>query len=62
MLFVNRETGDIRNRVKLADAGTIRANVVARDGVAYVVTTKGKLFKADPSNFSVVEVPIVSTS
>ncbi len=62
VLFVNKETGEIRNRVAISDAGTIRANVVARDGVAYVVTTKGKLFKADPSNFSVVEVPIVSAS
>jgi len=60
--FVNRETGQIRNRVPIVDAGKIRANVVGRDGVAYVVTTKGRLFKADPSNFSVVEVPIGGTS
>ncbi len=62
VLFVNKANGEIRNRVPISGAGTIRANVVARDGVAYVVTTKGKLFKADPSNFSVVEVPIVSAS
>jgi outer membrane protein assembly factor BamB len=60
--FVNRETGQVRNRVPIPDAGTVRANVVASDGVAYVVTTKGQLFKADPSNFSVVEIPIVRAS
>jgi outer membrane protein assembly factor BamB len=60
--FVSRESGQVRNRVPISDAGEIRANVVARDGVAYVVTTEGRLFRADPSNFSVVEIPIVGAS
>jgi outer membrane protein assembly factor BamB len=58
VVFVNRETGEVRNRVPLQDSGRIRAGATARDGVAYVVSTNGKLFRADPSNFSVSEIPI----
>jgi outer membrane protein assembly factor BamB len=59
VIFVNRESGEIRNRVPLDDAGTIRAGVTEREGMAFVVSTNGKLFRADPSNFSVVEIPVV---
>jgi outer membrane protein assembly factor BamB len=58
VIFVNRESGEVRNRVALQDAGRIRAGATARDGIAYVVSTNGKLFRADPGNFSVSEIPI----
>jgi outer membrane protein assembly factor BamB len=58
VIFVNRETGEVRNRVALQDAGRIRAGATARHGVAYVVSTNGKLFRANPANFSVSEIPI----
>lgn len=60
--FVNRQSGEVRNRVALTDAGRIRASATEREGVAYVVSTNGKLFRADPGNFSVVEIPIASLS
>lgn len=57
--FFNKTTGEqLGNRVPLSDAGTIRANVVAHDGAAYILTTKGKLFRAEPERLAVVEVPI----
>lgn len=59
IVFVDRATGEIRNRVPLQGVGTVRAGLVARDGLAYAVTTKGKLFRADPGTLSAVEVPIV---
>lgn len=62
VVFVHRESGQVRNRVPISDAGTIRASVRELDGFAYVVTTQGKLFRANPENFSVVEIPIVGSS
>lgn len=58
--FFDKTTGEQRgNRIPLPDAGTIRANVVAHDGIAYILTTKGKLFRAEPERLAVVEVPVV---
>lgn len=56
--FLDAKTGTGLNKVPLGGDGTIRANVVAKDGFAYVVTTSGKLYKADPKAKQVVEVPI----
>lgn len=57
--FLDAETGEQRgNRIPLSDAGTIRATVVASDGAAYILTTNGKLFRADPERLAVVEVPV----
>jgi len=56
--FVALEDGEVLNSVPLPTDGTVRARVVAEGGFAYIVTTKGKLFRANPANRSVVEVPI----
>jgi outer membrane protein assembly factor BamB len=48
VIFLDAETGERKNTVPLLDAGTVRANLVERDGVAYVLTTRGRLFRADP--------------
>lgn len=58
VIFLDAETGEVRNTVPLPDAGTIRANLIERDGVAYVLTTRGQLFRADPERLTVVQVPI----
>ncbi len=58
VIFLDAETGEVRNTVPLPDAGTIRANLIERDGVAYVLTTRGLLFRADPERLTVVQVPI----
>jgi outer membrane protein assembly factor BamB len=58
--FLNlQENGKELNKVPLTDAGTVRADVVAFQGNAYVGTTNGKYFRADPKNFSVNEVNVV---
>ncbi len=56
--FLDASTGTGLNKVPLAGDGTIRANLVAKDGLAYVVTTAGKLYRADPKAKQVVEVPL----
>lgn len=53
--FLSVTNGERLNTVPIADAGTIRADGVSQDGSAYFLTSKGRLFKADPSNRSVVE-------
>lgn len=58
VIFLDAETGERRNSVPLLDSGTVRANLVERDGVAYVLTTGGRLYRADPERLTVVEVPI----
>ena len=44
--------------VPLTGAGTIRADLVAREGSVYALTTSGRLFKADPKTQTVNEVTI----
>lgn len=44
--------------VPLTGAGTIRADAVAKDGAIYLVTTSGRLFKADPGTQTVNEVAV----
>ncbi|MDZ7727877.1 MAG: PQQ-binding-like beta-propeller repeat protein [Dehalococcoidia bacterium] len=56
--FLDVETGEIRNAVNRDDAGTFRANLVARDGVAYALGTSGTLFRADPETLRVVPLEI----
>jgi len=56
--FIKASTGEVLNRVPVEDAGTIRANITVEGGIAYLVTTKGRLFRANPQNYSVVEVEL----
>ena len=54
--FIDATNGQVLNRVPIPDAGTVRSNVHAADGFAYILTTKGRLFRANPENYSVVEI------
>lgn len=54
--FLDLQTGERRNSVPLSGAGTIRANLVERDGVAFVVTTNGHVYRADPEALTVTRV------
>ncbi len=56
--FISIKDGTVLNRVPLADAGTVRADLVVRDGAAYISTTNGKLFRAEPANLKVVPVEL----
>lgn len=56
--FINASDGSVLNSVPLTDGDTVRADVIANNGSAYVVTTDGKLFRADPAQKRVVEVSI----
>ena len=44
--------------VPLVGAGTIRSDLVARDGAAYALTTSGRLFKIDAKTQTVNEVTV----
>ncbi len=57
--FFDRETGDrigVPNHA--IDSGTVRADLVARDGYAYILTTSGDLWRADPETATVQPVPM----
>ena len=57
--FVDAATGQVLNRVPIDGAGTIRADVVpSGDGTAYILTTRGNLYRANPANRSVVEIQL----
>ncbi|MCL6646514.1 MAG: PQQ-binding-like beta-propeller repeat protein, partial [Dehalococcoidia bacterium] len=56
--FIDARTGEVLNRVPIDGAGTVRANLLAANGGAYILTTKARLFFANPANRSVVEVPL----
>ncbi len=56
--FIDIDSGERLNAVPLQGAGTVRANVVERGGVAYVLTTNGRLFRAEPDRLAVTEVSI----
>lgn len=56
--FIDARSGEVLNRVPIDGAGTVRANLLAARGGAYVLTTKGRLFFANPQNRSVVEVTV----
>jgi eukaryotic-like serine/threonine-protein kinase len=55
--FIALSDGTVRNTVPLRDAGTIRANPAVDGSAAYIIGTKGRLFRADPETLSVREVP-----
>jgi len=56
--FFDLATGKLLNSVPIDGSGTVRADLVAHDGEAYVVTTKGGLFVAHPDNRSVTQVEV----
>lgn len=56
--FINAADGSVLNAVPLTDGDTVRADVIANEDAAYVVTTDGKLFRADPAQKRVVEIQI----
>lgn len=56
--FVDAATGRGLNTVPLKDVGTIRAGLSVNDGKGLIVTTKGKLFVADPDALRVEQLAI----
>ncbi|MBK7126410.1 MAG: PQQ-binding-like beta-propeller repeat protein [Dehalococcoidia bacterium] len=56
--FIDANDGSILNTVPIEGAGTVRANLVVKDGAAYFSTTGGKLFRAEPASRRVVEVQL----
>jgi len=56
--FIDARSGEVLNRVPIDGAGTVRANLLAARGGAYILTTNGRLFFANPKNRSVVEVTV----
>ena len=56
--FISATDGSVLNTVPLQDAGTVRADVVVKDGAAYITTTGGKLFRAEPGSRRVVEIQL----
>jgi len=55
--FVDPATGQVKNTVPLLTS-TVRADVTAEGNYAYVSTTNGHLFRADPSQLKVAEVTV----
>lgn len=61
--FIDITTGERRGiPVPLPNAGTVRADLVAYEGAAYILSTNGKLFRADPEGLTVVEVAVPGAS
>ena len=57
--FLDAGSGQVLNSVPIDGAGTVRADVIdGGDGFAYILTTRGNLFRANPANRSVVEIQI----
>lgn len=57
--FLDAATGQVLNSVPIDGRGTVRADVVdGGDGFAYILTTRGNLFRANPANRSVVEIQL----
>jgi len=56
--FLDAETGERLNAVPIRDSGRVRAGLSAFEGRAYVVTTEGKVFAAEPDRLAVVPVTI----
>ncbi len=53
--FIDANTGQRLNAVLLTNVGSIRATPAVREGVAFFLTTKGHIMKADPALRAVVE-------
>ncbi|MBI2767283.1 MAG: PQQ-binding-like beta-propeller repeat protein [Chloroflexi bacterium] len=60
--FINTADGTEYQRVSVSDSGTIRAGITVAGDMAYVATTNGKLFRADPDRRTLVEVPVVEVA
>jgi hypothetical protein len=56
--FFDAANGTVLNRVPILDSGTVRADLTEKDGSAYVATTSGKLFRAEPDSRRVVEIQL----
>ncbi len=56
--FIDASNGTAYNTVPVEGAGTIRAGLTAAGGKAYIATTEGKLFVADPVKRSVVQIGV----
>ncbi len=46
------------NVVPIDGAGTVRAGIVLRDGLALIATTRGRLYLADPTKYQVTELVV----
>jgi len=57
--FFNIKEAKKLNTVPAGDSGTFRAGLTVANELVYAVTTKGALFRANPKELSVVEIPIV---
>ncbi len=53
--FVDLETGVRRHAVNLDRAGKIRAGLVEKEGFVWILGTEGRLYRADPETFTVLE-------
>ena len=53
--FIDRETGTRLNAVPLSGVGKVRAPLEVAGDVAYIVTTDGNFFVADPERLTVIE-------
>ena len=56
--FIDAAKGDVLNRVDILNSGTVRADLTVKDGDAYIATTSGKLFRAEPDTRRVVEIQL----
>lgn len=57
--FLDATSGEVLNTVPIDGAGTVRADVIdGGDGFAYILTTRGNLYRANPANRSVVEIQL----
>jgi len=56
--FVDPATGAVKNTVPLVGVSTVRADISVEGNFAYVSTTNGHLFRADPSQLKVAEVTV----
>jgi outer membrane protein assembly factor BamB len=54
--FISLRDGTLRNRVPLEGAGTVRAPLGELDGAALVVTTRGRIYRANPALGNVQEI------
>jgi outer membrane protein assembly factor BamB len=56
--FLNLSDGSLKAKFPIAGAGTVRAGITPYDSTPLVLTTSGKLFKADPKTGIVSQVVI----
>ncbi len=56
--FVGAKDGKLLNKVPIEKSGTVRADLAQKDGLVYISTTAGGLFRADPKTRSVTEITV----